>query len=846
MSIIKEVQNLTFLSKYSKLDDFQLDAFKIIDNFDVEPENILISVSTGCGKSLVAEYSIYHTVIHRKKKVIYTSPIKTLSNEKFYDFTQKFSEYNINIGLMTGDIKYNQNGQSDVIIMTTEILLNLLSKYHSQNKYVSDDYIDFNDIGSIIFDEIHYINDENRGYVWEQSLLYIPTNIQIIMLSATLDSPQLFANWVSNIQNKPTKLLMTTKRVVPLYFSAFYALNKSIITKLEKSQNVRTKILKGNKNKQNINQTSQPPKLKWNQLIPLGNTEQNVFNEIAYQNILKCNQYFSKENHNFTYTNVINVMLQTFKESDEEMFPLLFFVLNKRKCIELAKSINFSFNTPKESSDSQHYIQNKIREMNIKYMDQFEQYHVVMELASKGIGFHHSGLLPILKEIIEMLFSQKLIKVLFATETFSIGLNLPLKTTVFTNLSKYSNGTTNFFKSHEFIQMAGRAGRRNIDILGHVILLPQLFKKCPTPNELNSMIKSDGQQIKSKFQIDENLVLRILKLYYFKNFSNNNHVQVDNILTEKHSTPPAKIIPTINMSDLFNHIKMSMLNQQNELQIINQQKIVDELQINYDNMTETDIIQIKKLNHLSNPYFTLNKQQKSEYQILKSDTNLKSNYSLYNKYNNQKEILDNLTTNLKNNLLSMVKKLQTHEFCSITEDGNIILTNKGILGCGITNTNAIPVIDLLLQFKDTDEHNMILLFSTLIFEQNGKKETNKLDNGFEWAHKLNKLLQNYVKLGSYDLLELFNFNYLWLLDEFLISGNYVSYSDDDNYLFEGNFVHSCNRLINLLNEVRSICEETQNFELMAKIQNCIILMSKDWLKPDSIYLHMSGVKMMQK
>ena len=171
------MNNLTFLSKYKNLDDFQLKSFNITDNFVNTPVNQLICAPTGSGKSLIAEYAIYQTIKIRNKKVIFTSPIKALSNQKFSDFNVKFAEYNITIGILTGDNKFAPN--ADCIIVTTEILLNELKKNINTNK-IND--INFNDVGTIIFDEVHYINDVERGGKWEESLMAIPNNINIIML----------------------------------------------------------------------------------------------------------------------------------------------------------------------------------------------------------------------------------------------------------------------------------------------------------------------------------------------------------------------------------------------------------------------------------------------------------------------------------------------------------------------------------------------------------------------------------------------------------------------------------------------------------------------------------------
>ena len=233
-------------SKFSfELSDFQKYAIEGI----VKSQHVLITAHTGSGKTLPAEFAIeyFHSL---KKKIIYTSPIKALSNQKFYEFTQKFP--NISFGILTGDIKFNP--EADVLIMTTEILQNtLFVKNNKSFKNVLHFDIDIeNDLGCVIFDEIHYINDLDRGKVWEQTIMMLPSNVQMLMLSATIDRPNKFASWIENLNTdenkKPLKnvyLASTDKRVVPLKHYLYIDSNQTIfklISDKEKQQEIKNII----------------------------------------------------------------------------------------------------------------------------------------------------------------------------------------------------------------------------------------------------------------------------------------------------------------------------------------------------------------------------------------------------------------------------------------------------------------------------------------------------------------------------------------------------------------------------------------------------------------------------
>ena len=204
--------------------NFQLSEFQIMANKAIDDGNhVLITAHTGSGKTLPAEYAIKYFT-DKGKKVIYTSPIKALSNQKFSEFSKKFTD--LNIGIMTGDNKHDPG--ADLIIITTEILQNNLFKTN-QNAYLKIDMDIENELGCVIFDEVHYIDDADRGTVWEQCIIMLPKHVQMVMLSATIGDKEKFAGWIERIKEKKVIICSTDKRVVPLSFYTYFTVPSKII-----------------------------------------------------------------------------------------------------------------------------------------------------------------------------------------------------------------------------------------------------------------------------------------------------------------------------------------------------------------------------------------------------------------------------------------------------------------------------------------------------------------------------------------------------------------------------------------------------------------------------------------
>lgn len=475
------------------LSDFQKYAIEAV----VEKQHVLVTAHTGSGKTLPAEFAIQHFT-NQGKKVIYTSPIKALSNQKYYEFTKKFPE--ISFGLFTGDIKTNPD--ADVLIMTTEILMNYLftsttNADDSESQPALQFQIDVqNDLGCVVFDEVHYINDADRGQTWEKTILMLPRHIQMVMLSATIDNPQGFAKWCEKDDTEPDAkgvyLASTNHRVVPLSHYGFLTTTEAVY------KTIRDK------------ETQKEIRDNTNLLIPLQDAN-GVFNEVNSKKITKINGLFDKNRIRINRKHALNKLASFLKE--KEMLPAIAFVFSRKNVESCAHDITVPLNEfdSKVSYTVRSECEQIIRKLpNYKEYLELPEYNRLVSLLEKGIGIHHSGMIPILREIVELMISKRYIKLLFATESFAIGLDCPIKTAIFTSLTKFDGHTQRHLLAHEYTQMAGRAGRRGIDTVGRVVHCNNLFD-TPMLSDYKLILGGKPQQLVSKFHISYSLILNLLK-----------------------------------------------------------------------------------------------------------------------------------------------------------------------------------------------------------------------------------------------------------------------------------------------------------------------------------------------
>ena len=428
-----------------ELDDFQKEACETIDR----GESVVVCAPTGAGKTVIAQHAI-HRALEQGCRIFYTTPLKALSNQKFYDFGEKYGHDKV--GLLTGDTSINRNAQ--IVIMTTEVFRNML--YGTNFGAVADN---LKDVKYIVLDEVHYMNDEQRGTVWEESIIYCPTNIQIIALSATVANCDELTNWINTVHSKTT-LVNTDFRPVPLRFYYF--------------------------------DSSQPFKL-----LPLLTPEGKLNKKIRPE---RPQWAKGKDKRKKTYVKQIIRNL-----ADQDMLPAIYFTFSRKKCDEqMEKCSGLGLNTRAEQEKIKAFIEEFIADNPHLYGNKHIEYLI------QGVASHHAGLLPAWKNLVEKLFQQGLIKVVFATETLAAGINMPARSTVISATSKRTDAGHRMLTANEFLQMSGRAGRRGMDEVGYVTIVGTSFQ---TPDEVAELVLSGSNPLESRFSPSYSMVLNLLQRF---------------------------------------------------------------------------------------------------------------------------------------------------------------------------------------------------------------------------------------------------------------------------------------------------------------------------------------------
>ena len=449
----------------------------------VAQHDVLATLPTGSGKTLIALTAIILNAFDKGHRAILTTPIKALSNQKYAEFQEWFSKigYTNRITLLTGDIQARAtpeggDGGPELLIMTSEILANKLDKKDEINP-------DLVNVSVLVMDEAHYINDIDRGHVWERTIMYLPTTVQIIALSATLSEPEKFQEWLS--RRRSTQLVQRHDRHVPLHFG-FYSSKGDFVDLYHTNQ------------------------------------ENKVMDSSLYKKLVPQNGTFAS-----SITKIVKIL------EKEKKMPAIIFSMSKNKCEEAASCLSQNLlygSSPimKKDDDplsfgeiqSEHQytvktIRNRQDQLFQKYLRPYHDilgklpgFELFKSLIDKGIAYHHAGMIPILREYVEILFSEKLINVVFATETLAIGINMPAKTVVFTSLEKPGgkDGDMTLLRPEQFMQMSGRAGRRGMDEKGYVVYYP--IRTMTSEGEFRHLLFGKMPSVVSQLSIDPLFVLK--------------------------------------------------------------------------------------------------------------------------------------------------------------------------------------------------------------------------------------------------------------------------------------------------------------------------------------------------
>ena len=813
------------------LSDFQKYAIEAI----VEKQHVLVTAHTGSGKTLPAEFAIQHFT-GLGKKVVYTSPIKALSNQKYYEFTKKYPH--ISFGLFTGDIKTNP--EADVLIMTTEILMNYLFTSLTTSSDVSSPaqsglqfQIDIqNELGCVVFDEVHYINDADRGQTWEKTILMLPRHIQMVMLSATIDNPEGFAKWCEKgdiaDDAKCVYLASTNHRVVPLSHYGYITTAETVFKHI-KEKTIQKDI-----------------KDCTNQLIPLQN-EKGVFNEVGYKNIVKINKLFEDNRVRINRKHTLNQLASFLKE--REMLPAIAFVFSRKNVEQCAADVTTILT--EEDSNHAHTVRSEcdhiIRKLpNYKEYLELPEYIQLVTLLERGVGIHHSGMIPILREIVELMIAKRYIMLLFATESFAIGLDCPIKTAVFTGITKFDGNLDRYLMAHEYTQMAGRAGRRGIDTVGHVVHCNNLFR-TPSMGEYKTMLGGKPQQLVSKFRVSYPLIFNLLKnglTSNFHHFSQKSMVQQEII----HST---------------------METQQGILQI--EQQISQKMSALTNLRTPREICEtyISTLQIYKN---SVNKKQRQAERDLRS---LEDEYRYIKSDVESIGKLSNMETNLQNQRKSLeytqtYLQEQTNRVCTILTRNGFIrelstqdeiihyeMTELGTMAACLAEIHPLPISQVMVEsnfFAEFSPVQLVGLFSCFTdiklpsdmrasrpdcsdtFLNNKIKDIENAYNSYQ-DQELQDGLNTGIDYNDALCYDIIDFSMIWC--ECTTEQDCKSFIQNEvagKSISIGDFTKSMLKIVTITKEFMNIGEITGNIELMHKLNQIEGLVLKYVTTSQSLYV----------
>ena len=718
--------------------------------------------------------------------------------------------------------------------MTTEILLNKLYQLKSKNQ-VPASAISFemdieNELGCVVFDEIHMINDESRGHVWENCIMLLPEHIQMIGLSATLDNPDKFAHWLEtkgqNQKNSDKIVYLCSKkeRAVPLTHYSFITVPNGIF-KAIKDKQIQEEI-KSIINKPFVIQTSK-----------------GEFNDVHYFKMNNMLKLFESKNIYVKRQLVLDQVAKHLVENN--MLPALCYVFSRKQLEICAKEMN---TTLLEDDSKVRYIVHRECEQILRKLPNFQEYlqlpeyHNLLSLLEKGVAIHHSGMMSVFREIVELLFAKGYIKMLFCTESVSIGLNLPVKTTIFTDINKHDGKMFRILQGHEFVQASGRAGRLGIDTVGHVFHLNNLFRNVDSVN-YKQMMTGKPQTLISKFKISYNLLLNLIDIgdNKFIEFARKSMVKddIDNQLGKLYQD----MIKVSNELDDFNLV-------------INNCKTPSDIIYEYIELNKEKVTSInKKRKEIDRKLFNIFQTHKT----IEIDKKIYEKKLLKMKeYNKLKEEYNYIEKFIDNNVITILKMLEDENYIVKdieNENENYYkLSIQGILATHIREVHCLVFSKLINNntLVNLDTKQLVAIFSCFtnitVPEDLISNIPNSKDNKVqELLLEIKGMYQYYCDIESkneinsgidytihYDLL---NYVERWCDCENVQDCKLLLQDiAREKEIFLGEFVKALLKINNISNELEKIAELIGNIAFLSKLREIPNITLKYVVTNQSLYV----------
>jgi len=732
-----------------ELDDFQKEAMEHICN----QNSVVVCAPTGAGKTVIAQIGI-QKALELNKRLFYTTPLKALSNQKYRDFCEKYGEDNV--GLLTGDISINREAQ--IVVMTTEVFRNML--YGTNLGKIEEN---LKNVEFVVLDEVHYMNDEQRGTVWEESIIYCPSNIKIIALSATVANAKDLTDWINTVHSD-TYLVNTDFRPVPLrhYFYSYETQN-DIIPLFEPGGSLNKKI--------------KPYKTR--------------------------GKFQKQKRGKLSPVNLVDIL------NKKDMLPAIYFTFSRKKCdMYMEDCAILNLLSKEEEREVRQTIDEYVKD------NPFLANHKNVTYLYQGVASHHAGLLPAVKVLTEKLFQKGLIKVVFATETLAAGINMPARTTVISSISKRTDNGHRKLTASEFLQMSGRAGRRGMDKVGHVVIVGSQFDD---PIEAYDIASSDAEPLESRFTPSYSMVLNLLQrftleesreliLKSFGYFSSNTRLKP---FVDEQNAISEKLYSIENFKCQY-HLKTSDLMEFNKLK--NQY-------VQYRKITNTLLKQAKNHGGKNAPeVIEYSKKTKDFYHQMES---IKCNYcKIYKKHIRELELrdrfqkkLDKITRAIEfekdaywNRFLKLKDILTEYKYLE-----NDYPTEKGIIAAALRAENELYLAELInngifdgLEFAElaavvcavTTEEDRTFSRPTLRISKNAK-------NAIFKARDILKKIHQSQKNKGIDIFMNWNPKFSAFIEFWINGGEWDEMFVDDDFS-EGDVVRAFKRTIDVLRQLCTI------------------------------------------
>jgi ATP-dependent RNA helicase HelY len=436
------------------LDEFQLQGCAAL----ARGRSVLVAAPTGAGKTVVGEFAV-HQALRQGRKCFYTTPIKALSNQKFHDLAARYGADRV--GLLTGDNSIN--GEAPVVIMTTEVLRNML--------YAGSSTLD--DLGFVVMDEVHYLADRFRGPVWEEVIIHLPEGVQMAALSATVSNAEEFGEWLGTVRGA-TDVIVDEHRPVPLWQQVMAGQRLLDLFVDDAGQRVNPELLRIAKESE-----------RWTDHRRRGRRP-------------------ARDRLTPWRVDVVTTL------QDDHLLPGITFIFSRAGCdaaVEQCLAAGLMLTTPEERRQIEEYVDARTADLPHEDLGVLG-YATWREGLRRGVAAHHAGLLPMFKEVVEGLFQRGLVKMVFATETLALGINMPARTVVLERLVKWNGEAHVDITAGEYTQLTGRAGRRGIDVEGHAVVV---WHPGLDPQALAGLASTRTYPLRSSFRPSPNMAVSLIR-----------------------------------------------------------------------------------------------------------------------------------------------------------------------------------------------------------------------------------------------------------------------------------------------------------------------------------------------